>query len=219
MKSLPIFFLTLFFAVNITHARLGETPEQCKARYGEPTSVMAGGFGVHSVCVYEKGDFQITIFFAGTTPYNVQAKMVFYDIEKNQLGTTSLRYKTLKPEEESQILSAIPGRWEKDDSTATLNMSKGPTRTLQPTSTLYKQRFDACQQAVKLGITAALKITNQPYVNNLSHNNKEKFAFQVPGGMAIISYDAAAGIQKWAEVQMKKAADESKPPARSLDGF
>lgn len=221
MKKLVIFF-AVFSIVLTSKARMGETLEQCEARYGKPISEIIGGAGVYTIRTYQKEDIQITAFFMGNSTQNAQVRMLVYEMVVKGFGKQPLQYEmltqhSLSPEEEKQLLSAIPGLWEVDDARTTLKSTRKIDKPL--IKSFYERRLDACKAAVKDAITAVHKTGLEVPVNDLLHNNKEIFAFRVPGGMAVINQEAAPNIQRWAEVPLKHMENERNAPARTLDGF
>lgn len=229
MKSFFISFTSAILLLSLPAlARLDETPAQCQERYGAPVREIAGTNGVPIVRFYKKAGMEIIAVFVGPSTNNARVGMIFY----SNIGSLvpDIRTGSLKPEEETPLLATVAGKWEPYTPPPTLqparNLNPNPFapqpiagKTMQPASTQIEKRRDECKAIIQTFFKTLYSLSSCSSSIDIGHMGNTKFAFRIPAGVAIASYDAFPTIRAWHDEYQRQQTEAKRPPKKDLSGF
>lgn len=239
MKCGVLLFLAMAAVAMPAWARLGETTQECEARYGQHTGEMPGSGEVKSIRVYRKENTEVTAFFTGKGSQPATVSMIFY-----RVGTNTAQRQNSRPysdEEIKTLLATVNGTWA-DYTNPTLSAPKAinsfasrpPTATqrMQPvTSQIEQRRAETFNVVKKTGELMYPMIFTKPgvaylKVTDLGHVGNTCFAFRMEpsssytrDAVALVSYDAVPALQEWVTQQHLVLDAKPAPPPRNLSGF
>ena len=217
-NSLLILFFTIIGAFPVM-GRLGETPAECRSRYGEPVTNYSGFAEVMGADVFVKDNIRVTTIYVKQTHGPSRAGVITYSNTK--YGMQQLGPSKLSEDEEKQFLSLVPGRWEgyeapeglKGKPKDIISMSRFPTP-------LISSR-DVASNAVNKVLTSLHPAIMPSAYNHqdLGHNGADRFAFRVANHVVVCTKLASEPARKWAEQLIADQEKARKKPERELKGF
>ena len=201
-----------------THARLGETPDQCEQRYGKHVLEIAG-HGVVPFCrIYEKQDLKIAaVFIKGRASPKVGC--ILYSTHR-EVGVWLTRRKLTKEEQDS-LLATVPGQWKfPSASPAPTLQGGGPRRELsvKPNS-IGDSRMRASLDAAENMMQALYPCSISRGLKEVGRNGPDKYAFTFNGGIAITYCKVSDAIIAWSKAVEAQRAEARKPDPKELKGF
>lgn len=209
--------LCIVLGAPTAFGRLGENIGQCQERYGAPSRVIPGSNGIYQVGVYQKSGLEIITVFVGADSNSAKVGMILYN--KEPRSASGIPFNHMQSDEETTLLATVSGKWESYTPPPTLSVGRGiKPMTAQP-SLVEKRRAESLQ-----GVNGVISILYPPLTltartADLLHNGNTLFAFRIAGGMALVSYDAVAPIQRWSEAARLERELAKRPPPRKMDGL
>ena len=222
--------LTLLTALTIalpTLARIGETQQECEARYGKPVEETAGFGDVKNVRVYWKDDTEITAFFVSKVGQPPTVGLIYYRLGTNYTQRMTAPHYT--DDQTKALLATVNGTWTAYTPPPALSGPKpldpwrsgtGTTKLAPVTSQIESRRaesFTAVQNAGKIRFPGV--VASYYPVSDISHVGNTHFSFSVEHGMAIVAYDAVFPVRVWVEQKQREKQEAEAKPQRKMTGF
>ncbi len=214
--SLKFVFLMLLLWVPVAGARIGESLPQCERRYGNAVTNYPGFGDIAGVSQYVIDDVTITIWFQRVPFSPPSAAMVLY---ARALPAQSSRLipKTLSDDQQNAILQTIPGQWSPYKKADRLSGRPSDIVGISTSPSIVEQRRDQARPVLENALRALFpdKLLEgaKYWIDDIGYNSPRFYGFEAMRGVAIVSYDGLAAIDKWAAAYLAaRQANEPPPP-------
>jgi hypothetical protein len=202
---------------------MGETPEECQQRYGQPVTNYPGHGDVVDVVVYLKDGISVSVFFVKVSSKDTCAGLVIYLRVRPDVPCSSFPPPEFTQDEQTSLLGTVTGRWDDHGYPPRLPGSLPKALPLSPAWSITARQRDTAAQTVQKVIGALYLPRQWPWVSttvkDVAHNGPKLFAFRAARGLVLCSYDHIAALARWADYAISEREKAKHTPKGRLTGF